>query len=37
MGDGETIGATVTELRQALLDIQYGRVPDTHRWMHLTR
>src|ERR1700694_3494123 len=37
MGDGETIGATVTELRQALLDIQYGRVPDPHGWMHLTR
>jgi len=37
MGDGETIGSTAAELRQALLDIQYGRVPDTHRWVHLTR
>lgn len=33
MGGGNTIGPAVTELRQALLDIQYGRVPDTHGWM----
>ena len=31
---GDTIGPVVTELRQALLDIQYGRAPDTHGWMH---
>jgi branched-chain amino acid aminotransferase len=37
MGDGETIGPTAIELRQALLDIQYGRAPDTHGWLHLTR
>jgi branched-chain amino acid aminotransferase len=37
MGDGETISPTVTEFRQALLDIQYGRAPDAHAWMHLTR
>jgi branched-chain amino acid aminotransferase len=37
MGGGETIGATAAELRQALLEIQYGRVPDTHGWVHLTR
>lgn len=34
MGDGETIGRTVTELRKALIDIQYGLAPDTHGWMH---
>lgn len=34
MGDGETIGPTVTELRQALVDIQYGRAPDPHGWVH---
>ncbi len=33
IGDGETIGPAVTVLRQALLDIQYGRVTDTHGWM----
>ena len=31
---GQTIGPTVTELRQALLDIQYGRAADSHGWMH---
>jgi branched-chain amino acid aminotransferase len=34
MGDGHTIGPTATELRQALVDIQYGRAPDRHGWMH---
>ena len=34
MGDGETIGPTVTELRKALIDVQYGRAPDLHGWMH---
>lgn len=37
MGDGQTVGPTVNDLRGALLDIQYGRVPDTHGWMHVTR
>jgi branched-chain amino acid aminotransferase len=32
-GDG-TPGAVTTELRTALLDIQYGRRPDTHGWLH---
>lgn len=30
-GDG-TPGPVMTRLRQALLDIQYGRTPDTHHW-----
>lgn len=30
MGGGELAG----DLRNALLDIQYGRVEDTHGWMH---
>lgn len=34
MGDGETIGPVVTALRQALVDIQYGRAPDPHGWLH---
>ena len=34
MGGGDTIGPAVTELRQALLDLQYGRAADTHGWMH---
>jgi branched-chain amino acid aminotransferase len=34
IGGGETIGPVVTELRQGLLDIQYGRAPDVHGWMH---
>jgi branched-chain amino acid aminotransferase len=34
MGDGETIGPVVTELRQALIDLQYGRAPDPHGWLH---
>ncbi|MCW2726198.1 MAG: branched-chain amino acid aminotransferase [Frankiales bacterium] len=31
-GDGQP-GAVTTQLRQALLDIQYGRTPDTHGWL----
>ena len=34
MGGGDTIGTAVTELRDGLLDIQYGRAADTHGWMH---
>ncbi len=34
MGDGETIGPVVTELRQALVDIQFGRADDPHGWVH---
>jgi branched-chain amino acid aminotransferase len=34
MADGHTIGPAAAELRQALVDIQYGRVPDRHGWMH---
>jgi len=34
IGDGETTGPTVTELRRALVDIQYGRTPDRHGWLH---
>jgi branched-chain amino acid aminotransferase len=33
MGDGG-VGPVATEIRTALLDIQYGRVPDTHGWLH---
>ena len=32
-GDGSP-GAVTTELRTALMDIQYGRRPDTHGWLH---
>jgi branched-chain amino acid aminotransferase len=32
-GDGSP-GPLTTELRTALLDIQYGRRPDTHGWLH---
>ena len=31
-GDGES-GPVTLKLRQALVDVQYGRVPDTHGWM----
>lgn len=31
VGDG--VGATTLEIRQCLLDIQYGRVEDTHGWL----
>ncbi|MGH8870326.1 MAG: branched-chain amino acid aminotransferase [Actinomycetes bacterium] len=33
IGSGET-GPVTSELRAALLDIQYGRAPDPHGWMH---
>lgn len=33
MGDGEP-GPVTLKLRQALLDIQYGRAADSHGWMH---
>ena len=33
VGDG-TPGPITTGLRGALLDIQHGRVPDTHGWLH---
>jgi branched-chain amino acid aminotransferase len=33
MGDGEP-GPITMKLRGALMDIQYGRVPDPHNWMH---
>jgi branched-chain amino acid aminotransferase len=32
--NGGGSGVTTDELRAALLDIQYGRVEDTHGWMH---
>ena len=31
---GGAAGATTTALRNALLDIQYGRAEDTHGWLH---
>lgn len=33
VGDGEP-GAITMQLRQALVDIQTGKSPDTHNWMH---
>lgn len=33
VGDG-SMGPVTTALRQALVDIQYGRSPDTHGWVH---
>jgi branched-chain amino acid aminotransferase len=33
MGDGGT-GPVTSRLRTALLDLQYGRAPDTHGWLH---
>lgn len=33
MGDG-TAGPATLKLRHALLDVQYGRSTDVHRWMH---
>jgi branched-chain amino acid aminotransferase len=32
-GDGEA-GKITMDLRSSLVDIQYGRAPDTHEWMH---
>lgn len=34
MGNKETGGDVALALRQALLDIQYGRKEDTHAWLH---
>jgi len=31
---GTSAGPVTTAVRQALLDIQYGAVPDRHRWLH---
>jgi branched-chain amino acid aminotransferase len=31
---GDEAGATTMKVRDALLDIQFGRVPDTHGWLH---
>ncbi|MVA75635.1 branched-chain amino acid aminotransferase [Auraticoccus sp. F435] len=36
VGDGQA-GQITSRLRQALLDLQYGRTPDTHGWMHRIR
>ncbi len=33
-GDGETVGPVTTAVRQALLDVQHGRRPDEHGWLH---
>ena len=33
VGDGKP-GPVTMGLREALLDIQHGRVPDTHGWLH---
>ncbi|MGB7447735.1 MAG: branched-chain amino acid aminotransferase [Ornithinimicrobium sp.] len=34
LGDGEAAGQVASDLRQTLLDIQCGRVEDTHGWLH---
>jgi branched-chain amino acid aminotransferase len=34
MGDGETTGPITSAIRNDLLDIQHGRVPDVHGWLH---
>jgi branched-chain amino acid aminotransferase len=34
---GTETGPVTSELRQALLDVQYGRAEDTHGWMHRIR
>jgi branched-chain amino acid aminotransferase len=34
VGGGEDIGPVTTQVRQALVDIQYGRAEDTFGWMH---
>jgi branched-chain amino acid aminotransferase len=31
---GDEPGPVTTSLRQALLDIQYGRADDSHGWLH---
>jgi branched-chain amino acid aminotransferase len=33
-GSGDQIGPVAGRIRTALLDVQYGRAEDTHRWMH---
>jgi branched-chain amino acid aminotransferase len=33
MGDGKS-GAVTTQLREMLVNIQYGRAPDKYGWMH---
>jgi branched-chain amino acid aminotransferase len=33
-GDSDDIGPVTTQVRQALVDIQYGRAEDTFGWMH---
>jgi branched-chain amino acid aminotransferase len=33
IGDGEP-GPLTMQLRRHLLDVQHGRVPDTHGWLH---
>ena len=34
IGDGATTGPVTSAMRSALLDIQYGRSPDRHGWLH---
>lgn len=34
MGDGESVGEVASDLRTTLMDIQCGRVEDTHDWLH---
>jgi branched-chain amino acid aminotransferase len=34
VGSGEEIGPVTQQVRQALVDIQYGRAEDTFGWMH---
>lgn len=34
VGSGDTVGEHTAALRNRLLDIQYGRIDDTHGWMH---
>ncbi len=34
MGDGEQSGPVTAEIRGALLELQQGRVPDEHGWIH---
>jgi branched-chain amino acid aminotransferase len=34
VGEGEETGPVTTQVRQALVDIQYGRAEDTFGWMH---
>jgi branched-chain amino acid aminotransferase len=31
---GDDAGKVTTTIRERLLDIQYGRVEDSHRWLH---